>query len=508
MSKSKQRFVIWGYGSENIFQSFGETLISEGHEVFSLPCKKFGRWEELEILLRAPYILLTSAHFGRDTRILRDFYPDIHIENEFLDLLHHCPPILSVFYPHDLATPLVINEPLLLHAFDLVLWPTPFFGYQPRPKRLIEVGWIGFREPLRPMHARRYDSVLLFSDVSHHMSQFGVESTHRKLFPILETGTAIKFPKWPGHEAFEEYFAQHGAHVIPADTPAGSLIQDSRLIISNSLSSISVEAAYMGTPVINLLEDYLPEGLQERFLAGLPGCVLSSYSDFPFNHANPPLPPTPQVKPFDAAQVLKVILTEAEPRMVRERSTLLISQIVDRLEKNTLNSTSSHQENIVLPPSNPEADLSDMHDLRKASVPSADVIDFSVAMRLLNLDRVEEAFAILQRLVNAATSLAGPYHQIALLALKQNETSIAEEFLSLACEREIPPGDAHLELAQLFFRSERFDDTLKALGPLLRSAPARLPETHALLRRTLGAAPELSAVAWWRLITDLRWKSD
>lgn len=263
----------------------------------------------------------------------------------------------------------------------------------------------------------------------------------------------------------------------------------------------------MGTPVINLLEDYLPEGLQERFLAGLPGCVLSSYSDFPLNRATPPLPPTPQVKHFDAAQVLKIILTEAEPRMARERSTLLIGQIVNRPQNKTLNSTPPHQASIVLPPSSPEPDLPDLRAFQAASAPSADVIDFSIAMRLLKLDRVEDAFAILQRLVNGGTLLAGPYHQIALLALKQNEASIAEEFLTLACERESPPGDAHLELAQLLLRSERFDDTLKALGPLLRSTPAQLPEVYALLRRTLGAAPELSAVTWSRLITDLKWKS-
>lgn len=513
MNPSKPRFVIWGYGSENMFHDFGAMLIAQGHEVLFLPDEKLDRREELQTLLHAPYILLTSAHFGRDTRILHDFYPDIRIGNEFLDLLHHCPPILSVFYPHDLSTPLVINEPLLLDAFDLVLWPTPFFGYQPRPRKLVEVGWIGFRDLPRPASARQYDSVLLFSDICHHMRCLGMAATHAKLMPILETGTAIKFPRWPGHEAIEEYFSSRGAHVIAATTPAGSLIQDSRLIVSNSVSSISVEAAYMGTPVINLLEKYLSPGLQENLLAGLPGCVLSSYADFPIHLANPPKAVPPCVKRFDDARVLDIILAEAALRDPCERPLPsrieILTRSVTASPPPATTGTSLPAEETSASDSNTQ---SDAHTDALPPSPRAganeekDRAELAAALRLLALDQMEEAFAILQTLVSAGTPLAAPYHQIALLALKQDETTIAEEFLTLACEREQPPGEAHLELARLFFATGRFDDTLSTLSPLLRHGPANNPDAHGLLRRTLGAAPELGAIAWARLIADLKWQ--
>ncbi|MDY0073353.1 MAG: hypothetical protein RBR77_11975 [Thauera sp.] len=509
----KPRFVIWGYGSENIFRNFGLTLISQGYEVLCLPDKSLDRMAELLELLRFPYILLTSAHFGRDARILHDFYPDIRIGNEFLDLLHHCPPILSVFYPHDLATPSVINEPLLLSSFDLVLWPTPFFGYQPRPHKLMEVGWVGFSDPFLPPEDRQYDSVLLFSDICRHTQQFGIAGTYAKLLPILETGTAIKFPEWPGHIALEEYFTDRGAHVIAASTSAGKLIQNSRLIVSNSVSSISVEAAYMGTPVINLLEDYLAPGFQKRFLSGLPGCVLSSYADFPKYFTHPPKAAQPCVKQFDAAHVLDIILAEAA---MQSRHTphsthveILVRPSPSSLPASSPTLTSSQE----LPPSERASspgyaeEPSVQPEAVRNPIAPEDEIQLATALRLLALDRVEEAFAILQTLVHSGTPLAAPYRQIAQLAIRQGETDIAEEFLTLACEREQPPGEAHLELAQLFFDTERFNNTLNILSPLLRYGPARNPEAYSLLRRTLGILPELDTIAWARLLTDLKWQA-
>lgn len=510
MQPTRTRFVIWGYGSENLFRDFGTWLQAQGHEVLMLPDARYDRQAELEALCAAPYILLTSAHFGRDTRILHDYYPTIRIGNEFLDLLHHCPPLLSVFYPHDLATPLVINEPLLLDAFDLVLWPMSFFGYQPRPRKLVEVGWIGYQGRQKPPGERRYDSVLLFSDVTHHKQQYGIAGTCDKLSDVLTHVRAVKLPYWPGHDEYEAHFRSRGVHVIPAQTPAAEVITDSRLIVSNGLSGISVEAAYLGVPVINLLEAYLPPGLQTQFLAGLPGCVQCRYEDFADHFTAPPQAAAPCLRPFDPQRVLDLIVAEAaQTRMPPSRVTHIALRDFD---------TAKGSAKALLPDVAPEraapvaheAEGNAMQPVATAATPTepqaSDTIETATAQRLLAAGHVEEAFAILQALVQANTALSEPYRLLAQFALQQQENAIAEEFLSYACEREQLPAEAHLELAALLFGEQSYEDALSRLSPVIRRNPVKHADALIQVRRILGAAPELSTIAWARLIGDMKWQ--
>lgn len=516
MSSIKPRFVIWGYGSENLFRGFGTWLQAQGFEVLMLPDERFDRLAELEALTAAPYILLTTAHFGRDTRLMHDFYPAIRIGNEFLDLLHHCPPLLSVYYPHDLATPLVINEPLLLDAFDLVLWPTPFFGYQPRPRKLVEAGWIGSSAHLKPASERQYDSVLLFSDVVHHKQQFGIAGTCDKLAGVLAHISAVKFPFWPGHEEYEAHFRSRGIQVIPAETSAAEVIQDSRLIVSNSVSSISVEAAYLGVPVINLLEPYLPPGLQTQLFGTLPGCVQCRYEDFATHVSAPPQAAAPCVKPFDPQHVLDRILAEAAQITPRKqyRGGITVHHFsvpgipTDSQPLPPSASTRATETEVQPAASTPEQPSSadPVADAPPVDANPQHLIDCATAQRLLAANELEEAFTLLQGLVQAETTLAEPYRLIARLGLQQGEPAIAEEFLTHACQRELPPAQAHLDLAELLFAAQRYEDALAALSPVLRNNPAQHGAALSQVRRILGAAPELGGIAWARLIGDLKWQ--
>lgn len=516
----KPLFVIWGYGSENIFRDFAGFLRQRGHEVVVLPEAGLDKRAELERLASRPFILLTSAHFTRDERILGDFYPDIHIDNAFLELLYHCPPLLSAFYPHDLSTPLVINEPAQLSGFDLVLWPTRYFGYQPRPHRLLTVGWIGYRNEYRPAEDRRYDSALLFSDICAHKGRLGVAGTYDKLAPILACGTAIKFPDWPGHDEFEEYFSAQGAVVIPAETAAGDVILDSRLIVSNSISSISVEASLMGTPVINLIEDYLPSGMQREFLSGLPGCILSSYGDFPEHLAAPPCAATPQVERFDPEHTLNLILDalvdKHGPGVLKDSESarpatmsveILCSPKPPQMGPPGLMQVSSRKIRIkkVHDASPAKPDITTAAQASHEVGANTDEINLATAVRLLEQGEVNGAFTMLQELVTAGSTHWGPYYHIARLAQAQGEADIGFEFLTHAVQREQPPGIAHRSLAQLHLSAGRYQETLSTLSPLLRH-DSRDYEALDILRHALGQMPEISPIAWARLLADLRFR--
>ncbi|MBA4742142.1 MAG: hypothetical protein H2060_05485 [Azoarcus sp.] len=514
-------FVFWGYGSEDVFPDFSRFVEQAGYDVLRLPDPDKKR--ELSQLVGRPFILLTSAHFTRDRAVLADFYPDVHVGCDLLEILDHCKPLLSVFYPHDLGTPLVVNEPALLSAFDLVLWPTAFFGYGRRPERFETVGWIGLKGHCKPLAERRFDAVLLFSDICWHRQNMGIEGAYRKLEPILSDGVPIKFPKWPGTAEFEACFAERGATVIPAETPAGELILDSRLILSNGLSSISVEAAYMGTPCINFLEDYLPAGAQHEFLAGVPGCSLSAYADFQCHMANPPAPPKPRVGPFEPDHVLKLILSEVDARRERKDrpQTPAAGDLAPKIEliehsgppakSRIIRKTASPNRTLrrregtdQTPPKRESA-----HSVQQASPTPVDPrtadqrITTQTALRLLESGDLAGAFTLLQGLANEGSQLWEPYFHIAQIAIRQNEIGIAEEFLTHACEREDPPATAHRELARMLIDAGRHEESLDVLSPVLRKGHGD-PEALELLRKALGSCGALDPIRWARLLVDLR----
>ncbi|MDR1062575.1 MAG: tetratricopeptide repeat protein [Azoarcus sp.] len=310
-------FVIWGYASENILLSdFANAVHNQGHEILALPNEGISRQEELTRLLSTPFILLTSAHFTRDAQNLASAYPNIKIGADFLEILFHAKPILSVFYPHDLTTPLVLNEPALLSAFDLVLWPTPFFGYQPKPAKFHNVGWISYRNAWKPPAERSHDCVWFFSDLTSHVRRYGIDRTYEKISPILNEGVAIKFPYWPGHVEFEEAFRARGVHVIPAQQHTGDTIQDTRVAVANGISGIIIEASAMGTPVVALpSENAVEQKIQCEFFSAFPGVVLSRPEEFLRRRASLPPVLRPCIDPFDAQAVLDLILHEAEEKL-------------------------------------------------------------------------------------------------------------------------------------------------------------------------------------------------
>lgn len=307
-------FVFWGYGSEHVLGGLQGHIASLGFDTLALPDPNLSKTAEAELLATREFILLTSSHFARDAQTLKVMYPEITAGLAPVEIISRFAPLASIYYPHDLATPLVTIETQLINLFDLVLWPTQHFGYHPRPKQIETVGWIGYPDEPTPSPSP-LGPVFLFSDFCTHREKFGLEGTLNKLAPVLRQGVAIKFPFWPGHQEFEKRFSDAGFDVIPAQESTGRTMLQTSVVVSNSISSISVEASYMGRPVINLREPYLPRGLQDEFIAGLAGCQIVNYEEFASACANPPKAPPLRVKPFSneaaTAAILKVVTRKA-----------------------------------------------------------------------------------------------------------------------------------------------------------------------------------------------------
>lgn len=127
----------------------------------------------------------------------------------------------------------------------------------------------------------------------------------------------------------------------------------------------------------------------------------------------------------------------------------------------------------------------------------------SEAEKLAREGDPEQAVQILISLVEAGTSLWEPYFELAREALAQDESGMARELLEQAARLEPVPGPARSALAGLLARQGDHEAALAALGPTIRSRPNDI-EVLDSLRDLLGACNRLGAVAWARLVADLR----
>ena len=159
---------------------------------------------------------------SRDKRILFDLYPECNSINLTpLEIIKNCKPIKSVHYPHDLSMPLVINEPLFINYFDLVLWPFPWFGYYPQPNHIVTVGWIKNLNSSELSKQTYFNSsqktqCFFFSEISTYDKKYGIEKTLERLTPLIKNKIPIKLPNWPTSPTYEKALKKCNAIIIPS----------------------------------------------------------------------------------------------------------------------------------------------------------------------------------------------------------------------------------------------------------------------------------------------------
>ncbi|WP_341645462.1 tetratricopeptide repeat protein [Thauera sp. SDU_THAU2] len=125
------------------------------------------------------------------------------------------------------------------------------------------------------------------------------------------------------------------------------------------------------------------------------------------------------------------------------------------------------------------------------------------ARELIAQDRLAEAAELLTALVLAETPLSDAYHNLACLAVRQNDTDTAIALFGMALDRDPASTTVRRNLALVQSIAQQYEDALATLSPTLRSGQAGR-EDYALLRELLGIAPALSSIAWARLLADLR----
>lgn len=139
----------------------------------------------------------------------------------------------------------------------------------------------------------------------------------------------------------------------------------------------------------------------------------------------------------------------------------------------------------------------------KGPVPQADRQRYDAAAALMAAGHVTEAAEALIALATEESPVWEVYADLAEIALKQDDRDAALELMLAATT--LAPDCARAAFGASMLQAGRgdFEAALATLSPVLREHPNDT-EALTLVRRILGAAPELSAVTWARLLTDLR----
>lgn len=133
----------------------------------------------------------------------------------------------------------------------------------------------------------------------------------------------------------------------------------------------------------------------------------------------------------------------------------------------------------------------------------ADLAVWQSALAMIESGDLADGADQLILLAQADTPVWEVYHDLAAIAIQQNDDETALLLLEQAVAKAPHPGKACWTLASRLAAIGENEKALEVLSPLLRSDPSSF-DTLDLTRQLLGKLGPLSPIAWARLLTDLR----
>lgn len=248
----KPTYLFYGFGSEYVLHSIFTIMVRRGYSCIEIDALTMGDSRKLiDNLKGSPVIFITSAHLNLSEKNFKHFYKTESHFYGVLEILSLLKPIKKIYIPHDLTQPLIDYEKEVLNQFDIFLSPCePFTSMHAPYCKTIEVGWIKYKKNKR---VKSKGIIWFLSDFVIHL-RMGAKQSRKFLHPILHQGVGIKFPLWPGHDEFEDYFNNLEYIVYPAEENTIELIQKHDTILTNGLSSLIAESYFMGKNTINIME--------------------------------------------------------------------------------------------------------------------------------------------------------------------------------------------------------------------------------------------------------------
>jgi hypothetical protein len=269
-------FFGYGNGTEYVLNPLYTYMMKQGYTCIELDMMKVSNsLDILSNLVNKEVIFVTSSHLFMDHK---NFIQYVNIDEgeiisalEVIDLIK---PLKSIYYPHDLVTPLLKQDLRWLSLFDVLLSPLPNLNHLSRYTEVVEVGWIKKDKMINPSSQVIHTDIkvaLSLSNIRYYMN-LGFDETYDIWKPIFDLGVGIKLPYWPGSEEFGKCFELKGVKVYPSNMNVYKLIEDHDIIITNSTTSVSIEAGLSGRMVLNVLDGVCTEQEQKQYTQGI-ACI-------------------------------------------------------------------------------------------------------------------------------------------------------------------------------------------------------------------------------------------
>ncbi|MEK3725844.1 hypothetical protein [Paenibacillus sp. FSL H8-0034] len=279
----KKTFLFFGFGegSEYVLKPLYEYMVKNKHYCIEIDMMKTLKAKEIIKSLRGKDIVfITSAHLFMDQKNFSPYYQDGEIISA-LEVIEYLKPVKCIYYPHDLVTPVLPQDLKWLSLFDVFLSPLPNLSHLRRYSDVIEVGWIKKTKETSSSDfygARELRVAFSMSSIGYYF-RLGYEKTYDVWEPLFKEGIGIKLPFWPGVKPFEEFLAQKGVTIYPSNMNIFDLIDNNDVIVTNTTTSVTIEAALSGRMVLNVLDGVVTEREQRDYAMGLPSVSTCSLED-------------------------------------------------------------------------------------------------------------------------------------------------------------------------------------------------------------------------------------
>lgn len=223
-------------------------------------------------------VLVTCAHCFLDKKNMEAesrFYDQTFSALEIIDYLR---PVKNIYYPHDLLDGFTHYDRRWFSFFDIYLSPLPVNAHGGAFCKIADVGWIKKYRATPSSAGMPVSFAHAFSETMFYTNK-GNEYFYRTFEPIWSQGAKVKLFHNHTEEGFKKILDEKKVSYYDPSINIFDLIDENPVVITNSQTSVNVEASLSGRMVINLLDGVYDGAIQRASLFGLPNLLCASIAE-------------------------------------------------------------------------------------------------------------------------------------------------------------------------------------------------------------------------------------
>jgi len=218
-------------------------------------------------------IFITSAHVFIDETC--KIYQNTSFNLSALEAMDILRPVKSIYYPHDISTLVHENDtPWLNSIFDIILFPMDGYAHLAcNGKPVYNVGWIKKNNKLD--EGTRFTVGHGVSDLLHYKTITGFDHMYNIFKEIWGQGVIVKGTNKGHHKIWEKYIIKY----LDSSNSIFDLINTCEIMLTNALTSVTLEAALSGRFTVNMLDGIFDRAEHEKYFKGVPSLKLMTIEE-------------------------------------------------------------------------------------------------------------------------------------------------------------------------------------------------------------------------------------